>query len=201
MSDVINWTILTHYANWSCHFASGYRNASCCSDYTEQPWPRRKRSFVESRWFLTLLQHFTASVPDDDGKNSIGILWLLLQWDVHNIFKETLPFKADEVMQRKTTVKAKCVQHELHLSFIIIPSGSRISSSCNRDKPGSSKQEFSWLLQSSGETCGKWGDLAWWHHMAISNHFVRSLLLFLRQLSNHSGALGVWGMGERFTLC
>lgn len=104
-------------------------------------------------------------------------------------------------MQRKNTVKAKCVQHELHLSFVIIPSGSRISSSCNKDKSGSSKQEFSWLLQGLGDTCGKWVDLAWWHHVAIINNFVWSLLLFLRQLSNHSGALGVRGMGERFTLC
>lgn len=154
-----------------------------------------KKSFVKSRWFLILPPCFTASAPDDDGKNSSGTLWLLLHWVVHNIFKETLSFKSDKVMQRKTTVKAKCVQHKLRLSFIIIPSGSRISSSCNKDKSGYSKQEVSWLLQGLGGTCGRWGDLAWWHHMPIGNHFVRSFPLFLRQLSNHSGVLGyaVWG--------
>lgn len=110
---------------------------------------------------------------------------------MNNIFKE-LPCK----LQRKTTVKGKCVSHEFQLSFLIIPSGSRISSSCNQDKSGPSKQ-ISWILHSLGATCRGWGDLVW-RHIAISNHFVKPLLLSLRLFRTDAshGAVGVQGQAS-----
>lgn len=116
-----------------------------------------------------------------------------LQRDVHNVFKEEWL----SGLQRKTTVKGKCVQHEFQLSFLIIPSGNRISSSRDQDRSGPSKQKISWILHGVGATCRGWGDLVQWH-IAISNHFVRPLLLSLRLFRNGTshGAVGVQGQAS-----
>lgn len=90
----------------------------------------------------------------------------------------------------------------LQLSFLIIPSGSRISSSHNQDKSGPSKQKISWILCSLGATCKGWGDLVQWH-IAISNCFVRPLLLSLRLFRSGAshGPAGVQGQSSHSLRC
>lgn len=74
-----------------------------------------------------------------------------------------------QCFQREITLQAPKENHckgtvwfntEFQLSCLIIPSGSRISSSCNHANPGPSKQKISWILHSLGATCRGWGDFA-----------------------------------------
>lgn len=147
-----------------------------------------------SRWDSSSLYPLFHCFPSWQGREERhGSLQHLLMGTVRNVFKEELLSK----LQRKTAVKGKCVPHEFQLSFLIIPSGSRIYSSRNQGKSGPSKQKLSWIWHGLGATCRGWGDLVQWH-IAMSNRFVRPLPLSLRLFRSGAshGAVGVRGQAS-----
>lgn len=110
----------------------------------------KKTCFFSDEMVSHFTPHFTASSPDSNGKNNMAPSSICYSEMCTVFSKRNYPPSS----KRKLSQKGKCGSTlQFQLSCLIIPSGSRISSSRNHSISGPSKQKISWILHSLGATC------------------------------------------------